>query len=152
MLYHVAHAATTAVADEEWLHGAFITTIQQRGKAVIDKRGASSAASAANAIVDHVRSWLLGSGDEMVSMGVYTDGSVYGVEAGLIYSLPVKCVRGGGYVVVRDLPIDAFSAGKLRETETELKEERALAMAFIEGSAAGAAGSAGAGAGAGAGK
>lgn len=80
-------------------------------------------------------------------MGVHTDGSVYGVEAGLIYSLPVKCVRGGGYTVVRDLPIDSFSAGKLRETETELKEERALAFAFLEGGAA-AAGGGGAGAGA----
>ncbi|RYG50745.1 malate dehydrogenase, partial [archaeon] len=96
---------------------------------IIEKRGLGSAASAANAIVDHVHDWLLGSDGRMVSMSVYTDGSAYGVEAGLIYSLPVICKRGGAYEIVKGLTIDAFSQEKFNATETELKEERAVALA-----------------------
>lgn len=134
-------AVPDAVADKAWLEGSFISTIQQRGKAVIDKRGASSAASAANAIIDHMRDWLLGSSGEIVSMGVYTaSGAPYGVESNLIYSLPLITERGGSYKVVADLPVDDFSAGKLKATEKELMEERELAMAFVTGGASGGAG------------
>lgn len=121
--------AFEAIGDDAWLKGDFITTIQQRGKAVIDKRGASSAASAANAIIDHVHDWLLGSNGEMVSMGVYTDGKSYGVAEGLIYSLPCICERGGSYRIVTDLAIDEFSQGKLKATEEELLQEKGLALA-----------------------
>jgi malate dehydrogenase len=121
--------ATEAVDDEAYLQGAFISTIQQRGKAVIDKRGASSAASAANAIVDHVRDWVLGSNGEMVSMGVYSAGNTYGINEGLIFSFPCVCTRGGKYTVTSGLEIDAFSQAKLKATEDELVSEKAIALA-----------------------
>lgn len=117
------------VNDKAYLEGDFISTIQQRGKAVIDKRGASSAASAANAIIDHIRDWMLGSNGEMVSMGVYSNGSDYGVEEGLIFSMPCICERGGKYKIVTDLSVDAFSQDKLKATEEELKQERTMAFA-----------------------
>jgi malate dehydrogenase len=105
-------------AGREWMRGEFLATIQQRGKTVIDKRGASSAASAANAICDHVRDLWLGSQGDLVSMGVYVAGAgtgagagtPYGVSADLIYSLPVVCDGKGKYRVVKDLTLDAFSA------------------------------------------
>jgi len=81
------------VADEAWLHGDFITFVQNRGKAVIDARGASSAASAANAIIEHAHDWVLGSAGASVSMGVYTTDAVaatYGVAKGLVFSFPVR--------------------------------------------------------------
>lgn len=113
----------------EWLHGPFISLIQNRGKAVIDKRGASSAASAASAIVDHVHDWWCGSGGEIVSMGVYTDGKTYGVGEDLVFSLPCVCEPGGTYKIVSDLTIDDFSRTMLRKTEEELRQEREMAFA-----------------------
>ena len=104
-----------------WYEQDFIPTVQQRGAAIIEARGASSAASAANAAIDHMRDWVMGS-DEIVSMGVYSDGS-YGVEPELIYSYPVKC-EGGDWQIVQDVDINEFSQSKMDATTQELIEER----------------------------
>jgi len=97
--------------------------VQQRGAAVIKTRGASSAASAANAAISHMRSWALGTpAGDWVSMGVHSDGS-YGIAKGLIYSFPCTC-QGGDWKIVKDLDINAFSREKMTLTETELSEER----------------------------
>jgi malate dehydrogenase len=112
------------LVDQEWLSGEFIPVVQQRGAAIIQARGASSAASAASAAIDHVRDWALGTPDgDWVSMGVPADGS-YGIEPGVIYSYPVRC-SGGKYEVVQGLDINDFSRGRMQETEKELREERA---------------------------
>ena len=110
--------------DQAWLADEFIPTVQQRGAAIIEARGASSAASAASAAIDHMHDWALGTqDDDWVSMAIPADGS-YGVEPGIIYSFPVRC-RGGGYEIVQDLDIDEFSRTRMDATETELREERA---------------------------
>ena len=96
--------------------------MQQRGAAIIKARGASSAASAASAAIDHMRSWALGTNGEIVSMAVPSDGS-YGIKEGVIYSYPVTC-RNGEYEIVQGLEIDAFSREKMDATEKELREER----------------------------
>jgi malate dehydrogenase len=107
-----------------WYHETFIPTVQQRGAAIIKARGASSAASAASAAIDHVRDWALGTpGDDWVSMAVASDGS-YGIPEGVVFSYPVRCVRGE-YQVVQGLEIDEFARGKLAATDAELREERA---------------------------
>jgi malate dehydrogenase len=115
--------AAEAVSDQEWLESDFIPTVQKRGTAVIEARGASSAASAANAAVDHVHDWVLGtrSGD-WVSMGIPSDGS-YGVDEGLIAGFPVTC-SGGSYEVVQGLELGDFSRARLEVTVNELGEER----------------------------
>ncbi len=106
-----------------WYRDEFIPTVQQRGAAIIKARGASSAASAASAAIDHVRDWALGTpGDDWVSMAVSSDGS-YGIKEGVIYSYPVRCVRGD-YQIVQGLPVDDFGRAKMLATETELREER----------------------------
>jgi malate dehydrogenase len=127
--YPDLHAATVAgkpaleLVDRDWYTKQFIPTVQQRGAAVIEARGASSAASAANAAIDHMRDWALGSAaDDVVSMGVYSDGS-YGIEKGLLYSFPVVC-RGGQWKIVQGRDINAFSREKMQATERELREER----------------------------
>lgn len=109
--------------DQAWYEADYIPTVQQRGAAIIAARGASSAASAANAAIFHVRDWALGtnSGD-WVSMGVYSDGS-YGIEKGLIYSFPVTC-KNGDWEIVQGLNINEFSRAKMQATEKELQEER----------------------------
>jgi malate dehydrogenase len=109
------------IVDMDWYTGQFIPTVQQRGAAIIEARGASSAASAANAAIDHMRDWALGS-NGVVSMGVFSDGS-YRVEAGLVYSYPVTCA-GGDWSIVQGRPINDFSRQKMKATETELIEER----------------------------
>lgn len=115
--------------------GAFVTGVQRRGQAVIDARGASSAASAAEAITQHVQDWLLGSRGAWVSMGVYTgDGgseAPYGVAPDLVFSMPVTTERGGAWRVVPGLPVraDAHGDAMLRATEAELLHERELAFA-----------------------
>lgn len=115
--------AATGLIDNAWYTDEFIPTIQQRGAAIIKARGASSAASAANAAVDHMRDWALGtSSDDWVSMGVISDGS-YGIEEGLIYSFPCRCVDGD-WSIVQDLEINDFSREKMQATEQELREER----------------------------
>jgi malate dehydrogenase len=112
------------LVDQDWLSGEFIPVVQQRGAAIIKARGASSAASAASAAIDHVRDWALGTPDgDWVSMGVPADGS-YGIEPGVIYSYPVRC-SGGDYEVVQGLDINDFSRGRMDDTEKELREERA---------------------------
>ena len=115
--------ATEVVDDQAWLEGDFIPTVQKRGAAIIEARGASSAASAANAAIDHVRSWALGtpSGD-WVSMAVPSDGS-YGVAEGLISSFPCTC-SGGDWEVVQGLDIDDFSRQRIDASVAELEEER----------------------------
>ena len=110
--------------EQAWLADEFIPTVQQRGAAIIDARGASSAASAASAAIDHMHDWALGTpGDDWVSMAIPADGS-YGVEPGIVYSYPVRC-SGGAYEIVQDLEIDDFSRTRMDATETELREERA---------------------------
>lgn len=111
------------LVDQSWLEGNFIPTVQQRGAAIIKARGASSAASAANAAIDHMNSWALGTdGDDWVSMGVYSDGS-YGVTEGLIYSFPCRC-KDGDWEIVQGVEVNEFSQAKLKATEQELTEER----------------------------
>ena len=114
-------AQAMSLIDMNWYTGDFIPTVQQRGAAIIDARGASSAASAANAAIDHMRDWALGC-DTIVSMGVYSDGS-YGIAEGLIYSFPVRC-SGGDWEIVQGIDIGDFSQEKMTATETELAEER----------------------------
>lgn len=115
--------AATELVDESWYKETFIPDVQQRGAAIIKARGASSAASAANAAIEHVRDWALGSPEnDWVSMGIYSDGS-YGIDKGLIYSFPVTC-KNGEFEIVQGLEIDDFSRTKMTATETELKEER----------------------------
>jgi malate dehydrogenase len=109
--------------DQAWYEEDFIPTVQKRGAAIIDARGASSAASAANAAIDHVRTWVTGTEDgNWTSMGVYSDGS-YGIQKGLIYSFPCIC-KNGNWEIVQGLEINDFSRGKMAATEQELAEER----------------------------
>jgi len=122
-------AVTQVVNDQSWLQSEFITTVQQRGAAIINARGASSAVSAANAIVDHLRDWIFGtSADEFVSMAVMSDGS-YNIPEGVIYSFPVRC-KDGKYEIVQGLSIDEFSRKKMTETYNELKEEKVSRTCF----------------------
>ena len=118
----VGGKAAMELVDHNWIENDFIPTVQQRGAAVISARGLSSAASAANAAIDHVRDWVHGTGGERVSMGVDSDGS-YGIDEGLIYSFPCVC-EGGDWSIVQGLEISDFSRQKMTDTETELKEER----------------------------
>ncbi|MEE4661667.1 MAG: malate dehydrogenase [Halieaceae bacterium] len=111
------------LVDQVWYESEFIPTVQQRGAAIIAARGASSAASAANAAIDHMHSWALGTdSDSWVSMGVYSDGS-YDIEAGLIYSFPCRC-SNGDWEIVQGVEVGDFSRARMSATETELKEER----------------------------
>ena len=124
-LFNAKVAGQTAadLVDQEWLENDFIPTVQQRGAAIIKARGASSAASAANAAIDHMRSWALGTdGDDWVSMGVYSDGS-YGIQEGLIYSFPCRC-KDGEWEIVQGVEVNDFSRAKMQATEQELAEER----------------------------
>jgi malate dehydrogenase len=115
--------AAEVVGDQGWLEGEFIPTVQQRGAAIIEARGLSSAASAANAAIDHVHDWVLGTPEgDWVSMAVPSDGS-YGVPEGLMSSFPVTC-SGGEYSIVQGLEIDEFSRGRIDATVAELVEER----------------------------
>lgn len=118
----VAGTAATSLVDQDWVTGDFIPTVQQRGAAIIKARGLSSAASAANAAIEHMRDWALGTDGQIVSMGIHSDGS-YGVAGGLIYSFPVTC-ENGQYTIVQGLEVNAFSQDLMDKTETELSEER----------------------------
>ena len=122
--FATAHGVSAAAdVDTEWYRETFIPTVQQRGAAIIKARGASSAASAASAAIDHIRSWALGTPDgDWVSMAVPSDGS-YGIEAGVIYSFPCTCADGR-YRIVQGLDIDDFSRGRMDATDAELREER----------------------------
>jgi malate dehydrogenase len=107
---------------EAWYRDEFIPTVQQRGAAIIKARGASSAASAASAAIDHVRDWALGTGEDWVSMAIASDGS-YGIAEGVVYSYPVRC-RGGAYEIVQGLELDDFARERMKITDDELREER----------------------------
>ncbi len=114
--------AYEAVGDHVWVEGTFIPTVAKRGAAIIEARGASSAASAASAAMDHIRSWVLGTPDgDWVSMAIPSDGS-YGVPEGIISSFPVRCV-GGDYSIVQGLEINDFSRGRIDASVAELVEE-----------------------------
>jgi malate dehydrogenase len=115
--------AAEAVGDQEWVEREFIPTVAKRGAAIIEARGASSAASAASAAVDHIRTWVDGTPEgDWTSMGVTSDGS-YDVPEGLIFSFPVTC-SGGDYSIVQGLEIDEFSRQRIDATAAELIEER----------------------------
>ena len=116
--------AASKLVDQAWIANDFIPTVQQRGAAIIKARGASSAASAASAAIDHMRDWALGTRDgDWVSMGVPSDGS-YGVPEGVVYSYPCTC-KGGRYEIVQGLAVDDFSRERMTATDRELREERA---------------------------
>jgi len=115
--------AYEAVGDHEWVDGTFIPTVAKRGAAIIEARGSSSAASAASAAVDHIRTWTYGTSDgDWVSMAILSDGS-YGVPEGLISSFPVTCANGE-YSIVQGLDIDDYSRSKIDASAAELVEER----------------------------
>lgn len=124
-LHHATVGGKPALAqvDAAWYADEFIPVVQQRGAAIIKARGASSAASAASAALDHMRTWALGSAEgDWVSMGIPSDGS-YGIPEGVVYSYPVTC-RNGQYQIVQDLEINAFSRERMTATYQELNEER----------------------------
>ena len=124
-LHHSLVDGETAIdlVDQQWYEDQFIPTVQQRGAAIIKARGASSAASAANAAIAHMNSWALGTDpNDWVSMGVYSDGS-YGITEGLIYSFPCTC-QDGDWKIVQGLEINDFSREKMSATENELNEEK----------------------------
>jgi len=115
--------AWDVVGDEAWVANEYIPRVGKRGAEIIDARGASSAASAANAAIDHVRDWMLGTADgDWISMAVPSDGS-YGVEEGIISSFPCRC-SNGDYEIVQGLDVPEFSQARIDKTVAELKEER----------------------------
>ncbi len=118
----VAGEEATSLVDQDWVVNDFIPTVQQRGAAIIKARGLSSAASAANAAIEHMRDWALGTNGQIVSMAIPSDGS-YGIEEGLIYSFPVTC-ENGQYSIVQGLEISDFSRDLMDKTAAELTEER----------------------------
>lgn len=113
----------TEKVDNEWYVQHFIPTVQQRGAAIIKARGASSAASAASAAIDHMRDWALGSGDAWVSMGVCSKGNSYGVDEDLMYALPITCANGQ-WQEIAGLPVGDFARKMISATEQELLSER----------------------------
>ncbi len=128
----VKGASAMEQVDRDWYENTFIPEVQQRGAAIIKARGASSAASAASAAIDHMRSWALGTPDgEYVSMAIPSDGS-YGIEEGVIFGYPVIC-KDGKYEIVQGLEIDEFSQNRLDITNKELREERAAVEKLFAG-------------------
>ena len=126
-----------SLVDQAWARDTFIPTVQQRGAAVIKARGASSAASAASAAMDHVRSWINGTpADDWVSMAVPSEGNPYGVKDGVIYSFPSTC-KGGEWTIVGGLEIDAATRERMQASEAELFEERAAIAELLRPSARG---------------
>ena len=124
---------TEVITDREWLEGEFITTVQQRGAAIIKARGASSAASAANAALDTVVSLITPTPEgDWHSVAVASDGS-YGIEEGIIASMPIRTKADGSWEVVQGVPVDEFSQGKIDATIAELKEEREAVKDLIPG-------------------
>lgn len=127
----ISGSAAADQVDSDWYQNTFIPDVQQRGATVLNQRGASSAASAASAAIDHMRSWALGTDEgEWVSMAVPADGS-YGVEAGIIYSYPCVC-KNGDYEIVQGLEISDFDREKMNITEQELREERASVEGLLK--------------------
>ena len=123
--------ATEVITDRSWLENTYVPQVQNRGAAVIKARGSSSAASAASAAIDHVRTWMLGTPDgDWTSMAVPADGS-YGIEEGVIYSYPVTC-RDGDYRIVPGLSIDEFSRARMDASTAELLSERDNVKALLD--------------------
>ena len=118
----------TLINDDAWNTNTFLPTVAKRGAAIIDARGLSSAASAANAAINHVRDWVLGS-DDWVTMGVPSDGS-YGIPEGIVFGFPCEC-KNGDYKIIQGLEIDAFSQEKLDKTLKELQEEAAAVKSML---------------------
>ncbi len=114
--------AALELVDQAWYENDFIPTVQKRGAAIIEARGASSAASAASAAIDHMRNWVAGTHGQIVSMGIPADGS-YGIEPGIMYSFPVTC-DNGEFKIVQDLEINDFARERMQATEDELRSER----------------------------
>ena len=115
---------TDVISDHDWLKGDFISTIQGRGKAIIEARGKSSAASAGNAALEHVRDWFqVTPSDDWVNMAIVSDGS-YGVTEGLVFSYPVRCDGKGNHEIVQGLELTDFAKEKIKVTEDQLLEER----------------------------
>jgi malate dehydrogenase len=110
------------INDENWNRTVLLPTVGKRGAAIIEARGLSSAASAANAAIDHVRDWVLGTNGKWVTMGIASDGS-YGIPVDTMFGFPVTCANGE-YAIVRDLPIDEFSQQCINKTLAELNEEK----------------------------
>jgi len=109
------------INDAVWNNDVFLPTVGKRGAAIIDARGLSSAASAANAAIDHMRDWVLGS-DEWVTMGVPSDGS-YGIPAGIVFGFPCEC-KGGSFKIIQGIEIDDYSRDKMNKTLKELTDEQ----------------------------
>ncbi|MFL6623868.1 MAG: malate dehydrogenase [Sulfurifustis sp.] len=123
--------AAKLINDQQWIEGTFIPTVQKRGAAIIEARGLSSAASAANAAIEHVRDWVLGTpAGDWVSMGVPSDGS-YGIPEGVMFGYPVTC-KNGAYQIVQGLQVSDFSRGRIAATHKELLEERAAIEALLK--------------------
>jgi len=120
-----------AQVSDEWNKTDFIPTVQQRGAAIIKARGASSAASAASAAVDHMRSWALGSNGQWVSMGVYSAGNPYGVDQDLMFAFPIT-TEGGEWKIVEGLEVSEFSREMIKKTEAELQGERAAVADHVK--------------------
>jgi malate dehydrogenase len=118
------------INDQEWLENNFIPTVQKRGAAIIEARGLSSAASAANAAIAHIRDWVLGTPEgDWVTMGIPSDGS-YGIPEGVIFGYPVTC-QNGQYTIVQGLPVSDFSRARIEKTHAELLEERAAVQHLL---------------------
>jgi malate dehydrogenase len=112
------------INDEDWNRNVFLPTVGKRGAAIIEARGLSSAASAANAAIDHIRDWVLGS-DDWVTMGIPAPAdNGYGIPEGLVFGFPCEC-KGGNYSLIKGLEIDEYSRGKIAATLKELEDERA---------------------------
>lgn len=123
-------AAASSIVDQAWYRDQFIPKVQKRGAEIIQARGASSAASAASAAIDHMRDWALGTPDgDWVSMGIPADGS-YGIKPGVIYSFPCTC-KNGKYHIVQGLTTDDFSSAKMAATDAELREERSSVESLL---------------------
>ena len=132
-LHHSTVAGAPALdnIDQQWYQEQYIPSVAKRGAAIIDARGASSAASAANAALEHMRDWVLGTPDgDWTSMGIPSDGS-YGIEEGLVYSFPVT-TNNGQYEIVQGLELNDFSRAKMQATEDELKEEAAAIRKVLD--------------------
>jgi malate dehydrogenase len=123
--------AVKSLVNDEWNKNDFIPTVQQRGAAIIKARGASSAASAASAAVDHMRTWALGSNGQWVSMGVFSKGNPYGVDQDLIFAFPITC-ENGDWKIVEGLEISDFSREMIKKTEAELQGERAAVADHVK--------------------
>ena len=124
--------AADLINDQAWIESHFIPTVQKRGAAIIDARGLSSAASAANAAIDHIRDWVQGTPQgDWVSMGIPSDGS-YGIPEGLMFGFPVTC-SGGRYEIVKGLQLNDFAKGKIAATQKELTEERGSIEHLLKG-------------------